>query len=182
VNPLPRTGHIEVLKGRIYDTLFLPDNMPNDKGYLFLLPLGQYAGRKIKQIEHTNMLQPGMIFPESFSIRQLKCAFYQGGEFVSADSDLYEGDLQLMTVPDHLETRFTPLSMYAAADCRSVIATPPSPYTNGWRDYEDKHHPVIMFLETHRAFHILLTLKNKPDVPTEFVCVLCGDHQVAVYD
>lgn len=180
---MSRVGHLEILRDRLYDTLFLPENMPNDKGYLFLNPLGQYAGRRIKQIEHTNMLQAGMMSsPEFFLIRKVKVAFYQGGEFVSPGSDLYDGDLQLITSPDHLEIRFTPLSGYASEDCRSVIATPPSKYGDGWLKYEHEHNPVIFQLETQRAFYFLLTLKNKPEVPTEFITVLEGDRGIAVMD
>lgn len=128
------------------------------------------------------MMQAGMMSaPEWFAIRKIKCAFYQGGEFVSSGSDLYDGLLELMVPVERVSLQMH-LRGISAEDCRSVIATPPHEYGEGWLKYENDHHPVIFTLAPGHSFSFVLTLKNKPEVPTEFVTVLCGDHSIAVMD
>jgi len=178
-----RLGHLEILKGRIYDTLFLPENMPKNRAYMFAIPLGQYAGRRVKTWEHTNMFHPGsMAAPESFAIREVKCAFYQGGEFVNSDSGLYLGKLELWVPPDLIELVFDPIKLLASDDCKSLIAAPTGPYGEGFLELEDRVRPIIFTLETQHAFSVVLNLSEKPEVPTEFIAVLCGDRVTPVMD
>lgn len=72
----------------VFDTLFLPENLspgdggfgswPVGRGILFVIPLGQYAGRTIKQWAHTSMLQCGCLdLPKSFLIQKIRLGIYQ---------------------------------------------------------------------------------------------------------
>lgn len=50
------------VRDTIFDTLFLPENLGNGfKATAFAIPLGQYAGHRVKQAEDTNMLMCGML-------------------------------------------------------------------------------------------------------------------------
>jgi hypothetical protein len=166
---------MQIVKDHLYDTLFLPENMPNDKAYLFASPVGQYAGRKIKMFDHTNMVMGGMLpAPETFSIREVKCAFYQGGEYL----DPLPGVLHLQVGIDRIAS-FS-LSEIADAACSSLKCVRPHDYPEGFREFEDQHRPVIAEIDQQRYFACILEMQTKPEIPTEFIVVLVGDHCVPV--
>ena|SRR5579863_922265 len=166
---------MHIVKDHLYDTVFLPENMPNDKAYLFAIPVGHYAGHKIKTFEHTNMLVCGMLpAPESFHLREVKCAFYQAGEYLQP----LPGFLHLERCGQRLHT--WPLSEIADEDCKSLTCVRQCDYSEDFREYEDKHHPVIKSFEQHEHFGFVLELPEKPEIPTEFLVVLGGDHIVPV--
>jgi hypothetical protein len=66
--PRMETITLKTVRDCLYDTLFLPENMPHEKAYLFVNPVGQYAGRKIKGPDHTNILKGDHLIPENVSI------------------------------------------------------------------------------------------------------------------
>lgn len=163
-------GLMETVKDKLYDTLFLPENMPKLQAYAFALPLGQYAGRKMKTWEHTNLLCSGaMDAPRSFAIREVKCAFFQGGEYMHP----FPGALSLF-ISGNL-VRSWKLESISAEDCRSVICSPAGPYAEGFLELENRERPIITELESQVYFNFQLDLERKPDIPTEFVVVLVGD-------
>ncbi len=162
-----------VLHDHLYDTLFLPENMPANRAHLFVIPVGQYAGRKIKMFEHTNMFIPGSLpMPESFALREIRCAFYQNGEYIEPPM----GALHL----DLLGRRVTsfPLSAITSDTCRSLTCVRPQPYGEGFKELADKQTPVIAKLEAQYYFSCILELDEHSDTKMEFLTVLIGDHEV----
>lgn len=173
----PQSGTYKILKDHIYDTLFLPENMPDHIAYLFIIPLGQYAGRKIKMHDHTNMVLGGCLpAPERFSLREIKCAFYQGGEFIEPfPGKIYvEKRMERVLACD--------VSGLIDTQCKSLLCQRPHEYPEGFRQIEDDRHPIICTFEQLEYFSVFIELERKPDIPTEFVVVLAGDHYVPVME
>jgi hypothetical protein len=64
----------------LFDTLFLPDNLGSQSNiHAFTIPLGQYAGRRVKDVSDTNMLMAGMLPPpETFDVQELSVVIADG--------------------------------------------------------------------------------------------------------
>jgi len=161
---------VEILKSKLYDTLFLPENLVKGKGHLFAVPIGQYAGRKIKSWEHTNLLCAGaMDAPRSFVMRQVRCAFYQGGEFISPMA----GVLRFQQLGK--SAKAFNLESITSEGCKSYICEPDWIPSRDYLKREDEDHPCICELKSQEWFGFELELERDPDIPTEFVLVLLGD-------
>jgi hypothetical protein len=159
------------VKDHLYDTLFLPENMPHEISNMFVIPVGCYAGRKIKELEHTNMQMCGCLpAPEEFGVREIQCAFYQGGEWIAP----FPGRLKLQ-VGLRIELSF-PTSNIHNPHARSLTHVPPHPYGKGFLELEDRERPILSRLRTMEYFTCILELERKPDIPTDFLAVLIGDH------
>ena len=158
------------LKYNLYDTLFLPENMPGDKAHLFTIPMGCYAGRKIKELEHTNMQMCGCLpAPEEFGVREIQCAFYQGGEFI----DAFPGSLKLQQRLDVVLN--LPTRNIQNPHLRSLTHVARHPYAKDFLELADTETPILTKLRTMEYFTCILELERKPDIPTEFLAVLIGD-------
>jgi hypothetical protein len=161
-------------KGVLYDTLFLPENMPHEISNMFVIPLGCYAGGKIKEREHTNMQISGCLpCPEQFGVRGIKCGFYQGGERI----DPVWGTLTLQIGLRKIKT--FPLSEIWHPSCRSLTYHERHRYVEGFLELEDKDNPIVATIGTMEYFTCILELPKKPDIPTDFLAVIFGDHFVS---
>ena len=171
--------HPELTRTRdvLYDTLFLPENMPHDTAYMFVIPLGAYAGRKIKELEHTNMLMPGCLpAPEEFAIREMQCAFYQGGEWIEPLLGTVRLQQRLDTVREWPCIPESAKALVESQSLKSLIHMRRHLYGEGFLELADQKTPIITTLRTMEYFSCVLTLEHKPDIPTEFLVALAGDH------
>ena len=76
-----KQGILEIVKTAVFDTLFIPENLSRGKGMLFVIPVGQYAGRTTKQFEDTSMLMAGCLpAPHKFLMRKITLGFYREGD------------------------------------------------------------------------------------------------------
>lgn len=170
---MPTEIKTKLLYDRLYDTLFLPENMPQNRAHLFAIPVGQYAGRKIKTFEHTNMVMPGCLpMPESFGIRQVKCAFYSNGEYIEPRP----GVLHLESCGSRVQT-FN-LSEISSDSCKSIICLRPVPYAKGFKELADKATPIFKKLEAQYYFSCILEMDSASNDKLEFLAVLLGDHEM----
>ncbi len=70
---MPKPGVLQLVYDCLFDTVFLPENIGANLTYLFVIPIGNYAGRRLKQPSDTNMVCSGMLpAPEKFLIRSFR--------------------------------------------------------------------------------------------------------------
>jgi hypothetical protein len=154
--------------------------MPHEISHMFVIPLGCYAGRKIKELEHTNMQMCGCLpSPEEFGVREVRCAFYQAGEWIEP----LPGTLKLQrglqicgewpTIPTEAK------DLVDSRSLRSLKYVHPAPYAKGFLELAEQKTPIFVKLRTQEYFTCILELKRKPDIPTEFLAVLIGDHFIS---
>jgi len=95
-----KQGFLELVRSVVFDTLFVPENIVRGKSTLFVIPFGQYAGRTIKTLDHTSMLQCGMLdSPKKFLIRKLRIGFYDSAErFIPVSHRIWMGGFALETM------------------------------------------------------------------------------------
>lgn len=157
------------LKDCLYDTAFLPENLGSGSLVrMFQIPMGCYAGRKIKELEHTNMVMQGCLpAPEEFGIYDIRCGFYQGGEYLDPLPGKIELQQRLLTV-----ARF-PLAEIAAPGVRSLTHMRPHK-PPAW----ENPNAVLTQLHAMEYFAVIVNLERKPDIPTELVVALVGDHYI----
>lgn len=161
----------------LYDTLFLPENMPQNTAHMFTIPMGCYAGRKIKQLEHTNMQMTGCLpAPEEFSVREMQCAFYQCGEWIDPLPGTLLLHQRLETVREWPCIPESARALVESQSLKSLIHAPRHLYGEGFLELADRETPIITTLRTQEYFSCVLTLERKPDIPTDFLVALVGDH------
>jgi hypothetical protein len=93
----PVQGMLEIVKDVVFDTLFVPENLRGGKGHLFCIPLGQYAGRQIKQYEDTSMLMAGSLpSPHKFLVRSFHCYLFDpDGGLIALGDRAWDGTFAL---------------------------------------------------------------------------------------
>jgi hypothetical protein len=95
--PSPRITPITMLATRdtIFDTLFLPENFGSQLIlHAFAIPLGLYAGRRIKEASDTNMLMPGMLqSPDTFDVQGIGIAILDSEGHVPTKDERWDGVL-----------------------------------------------------------------------------------------
>lgn len=79
----------------IFDTLFLPENLGSQSNiHAFCIPLGQYAGRRVKDIADTNMMMCGMLpSPDTFDVHGLAVQITDDKGMVPTSDPCWDGVL-----------------------------------------------------------------------------------------
>jgi hypothetical protein len=62
--------------------------------------------------------------------------------------------------------------------CRSLTYHERHRYAEGFLELEDKNNPIVATIQTMQYFTCILQLPEKPDIPTDFLAVIFGDHFV----
>jgi hypothetical protein len=176
------TGILTLVQDVLYDTAFLPENLGSgNRVQMFSIPIFSYAGRKIKEYEHTNMQMCGCLpSPEEFGIREIRCAFYQGGEWIEPFPGTLKLQQRLQVVHEQPTIPIDAEDLVESRHLRSLTHFQRHPYAKGFLELADKKTPIITQLRTQEYFTCILELDRKPDIPTEFLVVLMGDH--FIYD
>jgi hypothetical protein len=168
------------VKDCLYDTLFLPENMPHEISHMFVIPQGCYAGRKMKAVEHTNMQMCGCLpAPEEFGVREIRCAFYRGGEWIDPLPDTLKLQRGLQIIRTRPTIPPTAEELVKSRDLRSLTYFQRQPYAKGFLELADQKTPIFVTLRTQEYFTCILELERKPDILTEFLAVLIGDHFIS---
>ena len=173
-------GILKAQPGLIYDTLFMPENLSSGFARAFCIPLGQYAGRAIKQLEHTNMLCAGMLpSPEKFLLKKISCAFRDDCGYINPTNRPWKGSLffdKLMQtiVPRQELRRF--------ADETLLIRMKEKPKE---LDFDELVPPRdsdgITVIDTQEYFSVGVFLDYPINVPLELIIALEGVHLIPVF-
>lgn len=179
-----KQGILDIVHDVIYDTLFMPENLHQGRAMMFVIPLGQYAGRLVKQQEHTNMLQGGMMdAPKKFLIKNFHCALIDDSQgdprFVPTSHSLWNGKLHL----ESMGRRVRSFHLRAVADEKTLrlIKEPQREVSKEeLEQMEREMHwtsdqgPSDLLLEQCASFSVVTEFSQPINVPLRFVVALTG--------
>ena len=187
-----KQGVLEIVKDSIYDTLFIPENLVNGRGVLFCIPLGQYAGRIIKQYEHTNVLCAGMLpAPNKFLVQSIHCCILSGTMLIPTADRIWDATFTLESMMKAVLT--CPLRDIADDDTMFLIAKEPENTDDKgiheqvelanayWRAHrfgetsdETVPEPNPLFFDTCQNFIGRIKFEHPINVPLSVVIALKG--------
>ncbi len=187
-----RQGLMRFIKDCIFDTAFLPENVSAGRVMMFVIPVGQYAGRQIKNYHHTNMLQGGMMCaPEKFFIDSLHTSFVRSdlygkdfwAEEIPQQSKLWDGTLRL----DSLGRTVREWQLRDLIDLKCVEMVKDSMQRRESKKFIDadidivNREPDDMLLEQQACFNFLLETRHA-NVPLDLLVVAQGVRAIPVFD
>lgn len=174
-----KQGVLEIFKSRIYDTVFLPENVRLGQARAFTIPYGQYAGRVLKQKTETNMQICGMLpAPEKFVIERLCCALRDGCGYIGTANRWWDGVIELETCGKRIIGGA--LRDFDDQKLLKRIHEERIPFDREM-NYEDLATHGDMLLDQCQPFSCSIHFDHEVNVPMELVIALEGIHLVAVW-
>jgi hypothetical protein len=187
-----RQGILELVKSAVFDTLFVPENLHNGKGLMFTIPYGQYAGRSIKDYQHTSMQCAAMLpAPQKFLVQKIRLGFYGYHGFIPTSHRIWQGTFVLEA--SGLKIAAGTLLDYASEGCweeaqrlnqfvdgNSKKGGEPLPQDDATlalfqRVIEGRRDPsIVTLLEQQQCFDLTVNIYEPGNAPVIFVASMEG--------
>lgn len=189
-----KQGVMELVKTAVFDTLFVPENLCSGRALMFVIPYGHYAGREIKQFDHTSMLVSGaMECPNKFIALKLRLGFYDHSGFISTEERIWQGVFSFETLGKIVLSG--KLTDYASEGCweeakrlnhsvvegrlggESIPDDDPAANLSKellWGKSGDDNPRIIAFLEQSQPFSMEVRLEHPGNFPVTFVASFEG--------
>lgn len=176
-------GALQPKQGLIYDTIFLPENLCQRTCTAFCIPVGQYAGRLIKQFEHTNMLMAAMLpSPEKFTVQKISIAIKDGYGFIGTENRWWDGEGKLQIYGESQILRLRELADKTLPQRIQYWMSATEAFARNFPTIEpDQKIPVLANIDTQMYFHARFELDHDFNVPMELQIALEGVHWMAAF-
>jgi hypothetical protein len=162
----------KTVKEIIFDTIMLPENVchPSQMATAFVIAVGQYAGRALKDYRHTNILQPGMLCaPQQMAVHSLSTALRNiGGNYISIEDRWWDGNLDFSV--GFRTTVSGPIRSFADRRLLYEISEIPSSEAADPADFPEP----IAVIRQQECFSCRLSFKHAVNVPLDLVIGLRG--------